>query len=82
MATAPTGVVPPVVAMTSTEQTVGSAQEAPTTGVEQLGMGAMLPMEMARPMPGVARLSVTTMPQMEVEAPAMDAERSGIATTS
>jgi hypothetical protein len=62
VATTLTKVVPLVVATASIEHTEGSAQEAPTMGLEQLGAGAMLPTEMARPMPGVARPSMTTTP--------------------
>jgi hypothetical protein len=62
VAMALTEVVPLVVATASAEQMEGSAQEAPTMGLEQLGAGAMLPTEMARPMPGVARPSMTTTP--------------------
>jgi hypothetical protein len=45
-------------------------------------MGAASLAETARPMLGVALLSTTMTPQMEVEVSVMDVERPGVAVTS
>jgi hypothetical protein len=77
----PTGVVPLVVAMASTEQTEESAQEAPAVGMEQPGTTVTSSTETTRPVLGAAQPSVTTMPQTKVEVPTTDGSWPGVIAT-